>query len=98
MAERKPYANVLLPDHLLNADKEALLAHIRFLTHDRQVQKKALNKARRRYKKAEKKWLVPEDPKPQATIKRPPPPPGPLPRQGTLMAPSYTKKEDLFDD
>lgn len=70
MTLKKPYSDVVLPDHLLDADKETLLDHIRFLQHNREVQKKALNKARRRYKKTEKKWLVPESPPP-------PPPPGP---------------------
>lgn len=57
MTLRKPYSNVEIPEHLLKADREQLLDHIRYLTHNKNVQKKALNKARRRYKKAEYKLM-----------------------------------------
>jgi hypothetical protein len=49
------YRHVELPSWVHKASRETLIKHIQFLTHTRDVERKALGRARYRYRKAEKK-------------------------------------------
>jgi hypothetical protein len=54
MPIKKPYSNANIPKWILTASNDRLIGHIKYLTHNKQTNDRALNRARARYTKAEK--------------------------------------------